>query len=521
MLGLLVTASAEIEIYLSPKGGFSATNNERTIVFKNGEKVPANLNHALLDLIERSEEGSTIKIAMYSFSYKPIQEALLTAARERKIHVKLLLDTTAEWTRKMHLEYATRIAQALAEAAQKGQPFAFEVKEVNSKTMLARGRWREAQDKTIIHGTMHEKFGIFYAKGSLIPLHSFCGSANISYGAGESAAENRLFFLYEPGISRQLAEEFARLWNEYGTPLTDNCQSERFIPAMPQLGEVQFISNSKPLDEEKNQRIDDAVLRLMDQVEPESGSLDVCMFSFTNKKFALKLLGLAQRYPKIKVRVLLDQTQIEDNEDNQRVQGPFLEETVAARKLANIEVRYKWRSNAFAWDAEKDKCRLITFRNLLLHHKCVIVNGKRMSIGSYNWSSSAETRNLENMLVFYGEMPAQQKILNAFLAEYETVWKALKKKEAIAVKLLNPQVVFGPQGRELRKAILAAFGDPHCKKIMHLIDKQQGGRYRETLIKETGLAEIELLEKLHKLEEATLIFPRTTSEGKILYSLAD
>lgn len=512
--------SAELEIYFSPKGGFSPNNNHRMVTLKDGRTVHADLNNALIEMIENTKEGSTIKIAMYAFGYRPVLDVLVDAAKTRNIKVKLILDSIADWTREMHKEVRDRIAAEHESAKQENRVFDFQLKEILPQAMVDRGRWKKIQNDVIIYGTMHEKFGIFFEKDSKIPLHGFCGSANISWSAGEVFAENRVFFKNEPSMGRQLAEEFARLWNEFGTELTKNCQSEIFLPAQTYLGDVQIISNAKPLDEENWQRIDKVLLDLMEQVNPQNGTLDVAIFSFTHTGLAEKLLELAERYPNIKVRILMDQTQMVGTDNHQGVLGPYMEKAAEFKNLKNFEIRYKWRANIYAWDPQLQKCELIHWRNLLLHHKCLVVNGKRMGLGSYNWSTSAEFRNFENVMVFFGEVPEHQKIIRRFMDEFEFIWNSPRPQGKLKEKIVVPQVISGPKGRELKQIIVTVYEDPDCKKIMEILDTNPDGCKESSLLKSTGLTTEVLREKTDKLEKATLIFSRVEGEEN-LYQLAD
>jgi len=511
--------SAELEIYFSPNGGFSPTNNHRKVTLKDGRTVPADLNNALIEMIENTKEGSTIKIAMFAFGYRPVLDALVDATK-RNIKVKLILDSIADWTKEMHKEVRERILTEQEIAKKENRTFDFQLKEIFSQAMVDRGRWKKIQNDIIIYGTMHEKFGIFFEKDSKLPLHGFCGSANISWGAGEVFAENRVFFKNEPSMGRQLAEEFARLWNEFGTEVTKNCQSEIFLPANAYPGDVQIVSNAKPLDEENLQRIDKVLMDLMEQVNPQNGTLDVAIFSFTHTGLAEKLLELAERYPNIKVRILMDQTQMLSDEAHQGVLGPYMERVAEFKNLKNFEIRYKWRANTYAWDPQAKVCQLIHWRNLLLHHKCLVVNGRRMGLGSYNWSSSAEFRNFENVMLFFGEVPEHKKIIQRFMDEFDFIWNNPVSEGKPKEKITRPQVISGTKGRQLKDIIIKTYEDPDCKTIMEILDTNPDGCNETILCKSTGLSKEILREKLGKLAEATLIFSRAQGEENI-YQLSD
>lgn len=513
------TLSADVQIYLAPNGGFSPENNKRTITLKEGV-VPATLTNALLEMIEKTENGGQINIAMYAFSYDKVQDALIAASRDRQIKVKVILDAVASWTVEIRDLFKKKIMAEEKAAKEEGREFLFQLKEIYPEVIKNRARTRVLDDGTVIYGTMHEKFGVFYKKGNPVPLHAFCGSANVSKGAGEVFAENRVFFHHEPEVARQLAEEFARLWNEYGTPFTDNCESERMVSFDSKLASIQIISNSKPVDEFKYQRIDNVLNEVLSTVE-KNGSIDVAMFSFTHYRLASAILYLAYRNPGAKIRILMDQTQIESDENHQGVLGQFIEKSAQERKLTNLEVRYKWRSNAFGWDEESKSPQLIHWRNLLLHHKGVVVNGKLMAIGSYNWSASAEERNFENVMIFHGRTPQEKEVVKRFMAEYNFMWNRLKSKEPVTKKVVHPQVIAGEHGRMLKKKIKAAYGNALCRKIMATLDRTFKGLTVAEIVTQTELAEEVVVAQLKTLVEADLIFAEQAKEGAPKYALTD
>jgi DNA-binding transcriptional ArsR family regulator len=97
----------------------------------------------------------------------------------------------------------------------------------------------------------------------------------------------------------------------------------------------------------------------------------------------------------------------------------------------------------------------------------------------------------------------------------------MKKPDPITAKLPNPQVVTGPQGRDIKKRIVTAFGEDSGRKIMQVLDQKPAGHSYEDLLKQTGLPDDQLRGTLQKLQDATLLFSSTTPEGKLLYALAD
>ena len=68
----------------------------------------------------------------------------------------------------------------------------------------------------------------------------------------------------------------------------------------------------------------------------------------------------------------------------------------------------------------------------LLHHKFVIIDGKILINGSYNWTYYAEKRNRENILVFEDK---EQKLIEEFYSEFEYLER--KSKEIKEVKYFD------------------------------------------------------------------------------------
>jgi len=61
----------------------------------------------------------------------------------------------------------------------------------------------------------------------------------------------------------------------------------------------------------------------------------------------------------------------------------------------------------------------------IMHHKFAVVDGEKVITGSYNWTTSAQTRNEENLLIIESPQLAQ-----AFESEFSKLW-AHKKAQAL------------------------------------------------------------------------------------------
>ena len=566
-LTLCFPVLAEMEVYLAPNGGFAPENRTRAIVTEDGRQLSPTLGHAARSLIQGTDPGGQIKIAMYAFSDTYIQRELIEAAFEKDIKVKVLLDGVASWTKEIRQEFIDRVKKAQAKAKEELRDN-FQIKVVRAKAFEARGRTRTLRSGKEIYGTMHEKFGVFYEPGMKVPFDCFSGSSNLSYGSDQKFAENRFLFKDDPIIARQYAEEFARLWNEYGSDVLGNAESEIYIPADPVIGGVEVIFNAEPINEESYHKIDQAIMDAIRRVRYKGGTIDIMMFSFTHWQICQLLLEYAQRYPELKIRMLMDQTQLVSDEEHRGILGPYMEEKMKELELKNIEIRYKWRSNIYAWEeveeteetkktkkakeAKKDgdseggdvseavdptldgvpgadkeggkgeqaakekkaKVAQIHWRNLILHHKVIVVDRKIMIAGSYNWSSSAERRNLENVMVFRGKYPGHQEVIDRMMAEFDYLWNNLYQGPPFDKKVTTPQVIGGDKGRKLTKKIISTLQKPNMKPIMEFLDR--GNATFSEIVEKTKLPNKVVRKNLEDLVQTGLLFNRSN-----YYGLAD
>lgn len=208
--------------------------------------------------------------------------------------------------------------------------------------------------------------------------------------------------------------------------------------------------------------------------EGKEGTIDIFIFSFTSLRLRDELLRIARDNPKLKIRILADLSQlkrgeyhvtpdIEDiisgkMEDYKRVaerKTSYIEDELEREKkfgktlnwlvvryrrkaIPNIEVRYKWYP-AFSWNWEKKAPDYDHFHPTasILHHKAAIINGELLLVGSYNWSESAEIKNLENLMLFSGG--EEKRIVEDFKEEFLALW--------------NEESKSGKECRELRDKI--------------------------------------------------------------------
>ena len=117
---------------------------------------------------------------------------------------------------------------------------------------------------------------------------------------------------------------------------------------------------------------------------------------FNYERIAQALVAKYKENTALDIRVLVDQS------DKTNPQGPYL-------SAHHIPVRTKYYS--FKYYHPKSQ---------LLHQKVMIVDSKILITGSFNWSQTAETNNLENIIVFSGE--EYQILIEKYLVQFENMW---------------------------------------------------------------------------------------------------
>lgn len=132
---------------------------------------------------------------------------------------------------------------------------------------------------------------------------------------------------------------------------------------------------------------DDGVAgHLIDLIQAAEESLYFMAFSFTSDELANAILERAQNG--VIVAGVMEESQVESNSGSDY--GRF--------RQAGLDVRLDGNP-----------------RNM--HHKVILIDGKTVVTGSYNFSESAERRNDENVLVLHDPQIAAQ-----FMAEFERVF---------------------------------------------------------------------------------------------------
>lgn len=473
--------SVKADLYLSPGGGFARVNSERSLVMNDGTTVPATMNTALMQMIREIPDNGEIKIAMYNFDHEEILEELLSMSRKRGVCVKILLDKCAGWTDDNVASFVQKINGAIESANEDGIELDVHLKVVTPRVMDVHHRTRILTDGKKIIGTMHQKFGVISPRKGGPPLHCFNGSANISPSAEKTFAENRIFFKDAPMLSLAFANQFARLWNLYSVPRAGLCPPETVVP-LPAPPEHEVLFNGEHIGSllDYNYRsIEKRILSVMGEVS-KHGSMDIAMFSFTHRGIADRILALAKKRPDARFRLMFDHSMMTPGPDRLGIMPPEIEERIKREGLKNIEVRYRFRANAYGWDKEKKIVGLDHFRSYLLHHKIVIIDRKKMIYGSYNWSGSAEERNFEDAMVLDAATPSGREVVSRFLAEFDTLWNCpYESASRLALMGAKPLVVSGEYGRLLESRIIKVLSDRTNYRVRSIIEWQKEPTFGE------------------------------------------
>ena len=508
----------DINIYFGPKGGFSPANNQRKFIFSDKTEKKATLSNSIKYCFDKLEPGSTAKVAMYSMSDFTCLEAMTNACADKNIKVLLLLDGVTSWAKDSRDKIAKIVSEAGEKARAAGKTFDFTLAAVSDKAMKRNGRESKLEDGTIIYGTMHEKFGVFYAPGNPVPHSCFNGSANMSTTSDQIYGEDRVFFDKQPAVARQFAEEFARLWNEYSDVVYGEWIPEKYINADPVPGYTKVVFNSEPKNELEMTKIDSELISLIGRVEPQ-GSLDLGMFSLTRTELAQAILLAAARNPEAKFRLLLDHAQLNDEDPKEGKLGPWLEQQAKERGIKNIQVRYRFRKNAYGFNPETNKVELISYLSLFWHHKIVCVNKKEIAIGSYNWSGSGEHLNFENVMLFDSRNEHSQKVIDCFENEFDALWNSKIPSKEVKPHKGEAQTVSLEEGKKLQKKYLKIMQNKDLQAVQACLGKGEFKTFDE-LKKETNFNERKLKNALNSLiKEGMLVkYNKKDKEG---YSQVD
>lgn len=134
---------------------------------------------------------------------------------------------------------------------------------------------------------------------------------------------------------------------------------------------------------------------IISKIDSAQSKIDVAMYAFTNEELAFALVRANNRG--VETRVILDGKFIE----NEFSKDEFLHDRGIKLKVDVDHIP----------GTEIDYGRM--------HHKFAIIDDKVVITGSYNWTSSAEKNNYENLLIF----PDSRALVRIYEKEFEKLWE--------------------------------------------------------------------------------------------------
>lgn len=222
-------------------------------------------------------------------------------------------------------------------------------------------------------GLMHNKFVV------IDRLEVWTGSMNYTIN-GSYHNDNNLLRLRSNRLAGNYTTEFEEMFVD-----------DRFGPGSPGNTPHPSISIDDTLVQSYFSPDDGTASALTDLIEDAQESVYFMAYSFTSDEIAQAMLDRARAG--VTVAGVFDESQVKSN------RGGEYENL----RSGGLDVRL---------DGNPDR----------MHHKVIIIDGRIVITGSYNFSASAEERNDENTLIIHSpEMAAQ------YLVEFERVYAQGKK----------------------------------------------------------------------------------------------
>jgi phosphatidylserine/phosphatidylglycerophosphate/cardiolipin synthase-like enzyme len=240
-----------------------------------------------------------------------------------------------------------------------------------------------------VSGTMHSKYAI-------VDGHTVInGSGNWSIGAFNRYHENWIEFpadkalakAFQHNMDMMLAENKRVKPKKGGGLQVVKGKAKKVARRTKAQAGVIFTTDN---DGEKTSLVEDALVKAIDGAKSTAFA---AVAHLNTKRLGDALLKAHERG--VKVRILVDLGEY----SNRVSQAPRLQK-------AKLDVRYHAYSVKMFFPFAQ-----------LMHHKALLVDGKTLITGSYNWSRTAEWSNHENVQIL-----TQKSVVKAFSDELEALW---------------------------------------------------------------------------------------------------
>ena len=321
---------------------------------------PTNLTR-LLDVLNSATK--TLDVCVFTITCDEIADAIIAASQTRGVDVRVIGDDE----------------QALSKGGDMGR--------------IAESGIACRTDAAKTH--MHHKFAI--VDGTTLVNGSFNWTRQAVLGNQENVVVTK----GDPALVSAFAEEYERMWNQFGRGAGDEKgggakANDRVLffpdPAMPCRATMRGQQCRRGAQCEYAHQPTN-LTRLLDVLNSATKTLDVCVFTITCDEIADAIIAASQTRG-VDVRVIGDDEQALSKGGDM---GRIAESGIACRT-----------------DAAKTH----------MHHKFAIVDGTTLVNGSFNWTRQAVLGNQENVVVTKGD-PA---LVSAFAEEFERMWVAFGRR---------------------------------------------------------------------------------------------
>ena len=386
-----------------------------TDVFFSPSEIPDSHLQATVDAIGAAT--TSLDVAVYSFSYTPLMDAL-QAAQARGVSIRVLTNDAAKHRKSPE---GTRSAAL--------EDMGIEV------------RW--------INTIQHHKFVLIdgprtdHARAASATL--ITGSANWSWSAATKYDENTVVISGDAALALEFQDEFNHLWdngravvwNEDIAPIGHAAIGEADIDGAVGGAEAVMTSDNfttyvsgtygPTFRLDPNRGV--ARESLVHLIENAQQSVWIATGHLRSRQISDALLKAVDERPGLDVRIYLDAQEyvgdtthsmevadfdaciadaVGDADDQRdcRDDGLHFGWTLAD---AGLDVRYK--AYSYRW-------HYATARQM--HHKYLLIDGATLASGSYNYSNNAEHGTMENVVV-YGAVDYPE-LVSAFVANFDAIW---------------------------------------------------------------------------------------------------
>ena len=138
--------------------------------------------------------------------------------------------------------------------------------------------------------------------------------------------------------------------------------------------------------------------RIIQAINEANDSIWISVAHFNYSNIAQALVEKVKSNPRLDVRVIVDQ-------------GDLAQKSHQGKYLAKNGVPVRIWYYSFKHHHPYSK---------IMHHKLILIDGKTLITGSFNWSNTAETENFENILVLKRDEHPQ--VVQAYIERYEKLW---------------------------------------------------------------------------------------------------